>query len=62
MPGSMPFQAMLADLGRSGALIISAVDGRDNRINQLNGLSPGGSHDIAFGRGPTWAHWLTLAW
>jgi len=28
-------QAMLASLGRSGALIISPVDFRDNRIDQL---------------------------
>ena len=28
-------QAMLASLGRSGALIISAADSRDNRIDQL---------------------------
>jgi hypothetical protein len=28
-------QAMLASLGRSGALIISAAGSRDNRIDQL---------------------------
>jgi hypothetical protein len=44
-------QAMLANLGRSGALIISSVDSRDNRIHQLDGSSPGGSHDVALGRG-----------
>ena len=44
-------QAMLANLGRSGALIVSSVDSRDNRIDQLNQSSPGGAHDVAFGRG-----------
>ena len=29
-------QAMLATLGRNGALIISSVDSRDSLINQLN--------------------------
>jgi hypothetical protein len=29
-------QAMLANLGRSGALITSSVDSRDNRIEQLD--------------------------
>jgi hypothetical protein len=44
-------QAMLANVGRGGALIISSVDSRDNRIDQLNESSPGGAHDVAFGRG-----------
>jgi len=44
-------QAMLANLGRSGALIVSSVDSRDNRIDQLDESSPGGSHEVAFGRG-----------
>jgi hypothetical protein len=44
-------QAMSANLGRSGALIISSVDSRDNRIDQLNESLPGGAHDVAFGRG-----------
>jgi hypothetical protein len=51
MPGFDAVQAMLANLGRSGALIISSVDSRDSRINQLNESSSGGSHDVAFGRG-----------
>jgi hypothetical protein len=44
-------QAMLATLGRGGVLIISSVKSRDSRISQLNESSPGGSHDVAFGRG-----------
>ena len=44
-------QAMLANLGRSGVLIISSVDSRDSRIDQLSESSPGGSRDVAFGRG-----------
>jgi hypothetical protein len=44
-------QVMLANLGRSGVLIICSVDSRDNRIDQLNESSPGGSRDVAFGRG-----------
>ena len=36
-------------------------DTGDDRINQLNESSPGGSHEVAFGRGSAWAHWLTSA-
>lgn len=49
--GFAAVQAMLANLGRSGALIVSSVDSRDNRIDQLDESSPGGSHEVAFGRG-----------
>ncbi len=44
-------QAMRANLGRSGAPIISSVGSSDNRIDQLSESSPGGAHDVAFGRG-----------
>jgi hypothetical protein len=44
-------QAMLANLGRGGALIIFSVDSAGNRINQRNEASCGGSHDVAFGTG-----------
>jgi hypothetical protein len=44
-------QAMLANLGRGGALIIFSVNSADNGINQLNEAPSGGSHDVAFGRG-----------
>jgi hypothetical protein len=44
-------QVMLANLGRSGALIFFSVDSAGNRINQLSEASSGGSHDVAFGTG-----------
>jgi hypothetical protein len=44
-------QAMLANLGRGGALIIFSVNSADNRINQLGEAPSGGSDDVAFGRG-----------
>jgi hypothetical protein len=44
-------QAMLASLGRSGALIVSLVGSGANRIDLLGESSPGGSHDVVVGRG-----------
>ena len=52
-------QAMLANLGRSGHLLGGTPE--TNRINQPNVSSPGGSHDVAFGTGSAWTHWLTSA-
>ena len=54
-------QAMLADLGRSGALIIASAVSAGNRINQLNEALSGGLHDVVSGRGSAWAHRLTSA-
>jgi hypothetical protein len=59
MPGFDAVQAMLANLGRSGHLLGGTPE--TNRINQPNVSSPGGSHDVAFGKGSAWTHWLTSA-
>jgi hypothetical protein len=52
-------QTTLANLGRSGHLLGGTPE--TNRINQPNVSSPGGSHDVAFGKGSAWTHWLTSA-